>query len=107
MDNKIEIFKNEQFGEVRTILEGEKVLFCAADVAKALGYTNPNKAVNDHCRAITKRSTPISGKVQSINFIPEGDVYRLNIAANFLRLKSLNCGYLMRSFLPFAKPVAT
>ena len=52
MDNKIEIFKNEQFGEVRTILEGEKVLFCAADVAKALGYTNPNKAVNDHCRAI-------------------------------------------------------
>ena len=51
MDNKIEIFKNEQFGEVRTILEGEKVLFCAADVAKALGYTNPNKAVNDHCRA--------------------------------------------------------
>ena len=79
MDNKIEIFKNEQFGEVRTILEGEKVLFCAADVAKALGYTNPNKAVNDHCRAITKRSTPISGKVQSINFIPEGDVYRLII----------------------------
>ena len=79
MDNKIEVFKNEQFGEVRTILEGEKVLFCAADVAKALGYTNPNKAVNDHCRAITKRSTPISGKVQSINFIPEGDVYRLII----------------------------
>ena len=79
MDNKIEIFKNEQFCEVRTILEGEKVLFCAADVAKALGYTNPNKAVNDHCRAITKRSTPISGKVQSINFIPEGDVYRLII----------------------------
>ena len=79
MDNKIEIFKNEQFGEVRTILEGEKVLFCAADVAKALGYTNPNKAVNDHCRAIMKRSTPISGKVQSINFIPEGDVYRLII----------------------------
>ena len=79
MDNKIEIFKNEHFGEVRTILEGEKVLFCAADVAKALGYTNPNKAVNDHCRAIAKRSTPISGKVQSINFIPEGDVYRLII----------------------------
>ena len=77
--NNLQIFNNAQFGEVRTILEGEKVLFCAADVAKALGYTNPNKAVNDHCRAITKRSTPISGKVQSINFIPEGDVYRLII----------------------------
>ena len=79
MDNKIEVFKNEQFGEVRSILDGEKILFCAADVAKALGYTNPNKAVNDHCRAITKRSTPISGKIQQINFIPEGDVYRLII----------------------------
>ena len=79
MDNKIEVFKNEQFGEVRTILDGEKILFCAADVAKALGYTNSNKAVNDHCRAITKRSTPISGKIQQINFIPEGDVYRLII----------------------------
>ena len=56
---------------------GEKPYFCASDVAKALGYSNPNKAVNDHCRAITKRSTPISGKIQEINFIPEGDVYRL------------------------------
>ena len=74
MENQMQIFNNEQFGEVRTILESEKILFCAADVAKALGYTNPNKAVNDHCRAITKRSTPISGKVQQINFIPEGDV---------------------------------
>lgn len=58
MDNKIEIFKNEQFGEVRTILEGEKVLFCAADVAKALGYTNPNKAVNDHWQGYNETFYP-------------------------------------------------
>ena len=62
---------------MRTIEDGDKVLFCGSDVAKALGYTNPNKAINDHCRAITKRYTPISGKTQAINFIPEGDVYRL------------------------------
>ena len=69
MDNKIEIFKNEQFGEVRTILEGEKVLFCAADVAKALGYTNPNKAVNDHCRAICSpiRKTAVSFEILGTN----------------------------------------
>lgn len=76
-NTEIKIFDNAEFGKVRIIEENGKPLFCAADVAKALGYTNPNKAVNDHCRAITKRSTPISGKVQSINFIPEGDVYRL------------------------------
>ena len=45
----------------------------ATDIAKALGYTNPNKAINDHCRAITKCATPISGKMQEVNFIPEGD----------------------------------
>ncbi len=67
---------NEQFGSIRTI-EGTPQLWCGSDVAKALGYTNPNKAIRDHCRAITKRSTPISGKIQEINFIPEADVYRL------------------------------
>ena len=44
MDNKIEVFKNEQFGEVRTILEGETLLFCGSDVARALGYAIPSKA---------------------------------------------------------------
>ena len=62
---------------VRIVQENGKVLFCGSDVAKALGYTNPNKAINDHCRATVKRSTPISGKMQDINFITEGDVYRL------------------------------
>ncbi len=75
--NEIQIFESEKFGSVRTIEENGKVLFCGSDVAKALGYTNPNKAINDHCRAITKRSTPISGKMQEINFISEGDIYRL------------------------------
>lgn len=77
MKNELEIFKNEEFGQIRTLLIDEKPYFCASDIAKALGYSNPNKAVNDHCRAITKCSTPISGKIQAINFIPEGDVYRL------------------------------
>lgn len=63
-NNELEIFKNEEFGEIRTLIVDDKPYFCASDVAKALGYTNPNKAVNDHCRAITKRSTPISGKIQ-------------------------------------------
>lgn len=75
--NDLEIFKNETFGEIRTVIINEKPYFCASDIAKALGYSNPNKAVRDHCRAITKCSTPISGKTQDINFIPEGDVYRL------------------------------
>lgn len=77
MDNQVQIFENEQFGKVRIIDEDGKVLFCGTDVAKALGYARPNDAVSRHCRATVKRSSPISGKLQEINFIPEGDVYRL------------------------------
>ncbi len=75
--NELQIFKNSDFGEIRTLEEDGKILFCASDVAKALGYSRPNDAVNAHCRATVKRRTPISGKIQEINFIPEGDVYRL------------------------------
>lgn len=75
--NELQIFQSEEFGEIRTIEEDGKVLFCASDVAKALGYARPNDAVTAHCRATVKHSTPISGKIQEINFIHEGDVYRL------------------------------
>ncbi len=76
-NNELRIFSREEFGDIRTLLIDGKPYFCASDIARALGYANPNKAVNNHCRAITKCSTPISGKIQQINFIPEGDVYRL------------------------------
>lgn len=75
--NELQIFNSPEFGQVRMIVEDDKILFCASDVAKALGYRNYNDAVNKHCRAIVKCDTPISGKIQAINFIPEGDVYRL------------------------------
>lgn len=75
-----EVFKNEEFGQVRTIVIDEKPYFCANDVAKALGYSNSSKAVGDHCRYITKRYVPhpqSKSKQIEMSFIPEGDVYRL------------------------------
>ena len=39
--NELMIFNNPEFGEIRTIEEDGKVLFCGSDVAKALGYKNP------------------------------------------------------------------
>ena len=77
MENNLQIFKNEQFGEIRTIEENGNVLFCGSDVAKALGYTNPSKALGDHCKGITKRYTPTNGGNQELSFIPESDLYRL------------------------------
>lgn len=71
MENKIAVFNNEEFGAVRTISENGKILFCAKDVAVALGYSNPRKAVADHCKGVTKRDTLTEGGVQSLSYIPE------------------------------------
>lgn len=87
----LQIFSNAKFGEVRAVEIKGKPFFCGSDVAKALGYANPNKAVNDHCRAITKCSTPISGKMQEINFIPEGDLYRLIVSSKLPTAEKFEC----------------
>ena len=71
------VFENEEFGSVRTIVENGEVLFCGADVAKALGYANSRKALIDHCKGVTKRDTLTARGGQQLSFIPEGDVYRL------------------------------
>jgi len=75
--NDLQIFKNPEFGEIRTIQEDGKVLFCGKDVAQALGYARPNEAVSAHCKGTVKRRTPTAGGMQELLFIPEGDVYRL------------------------------
>lgn len=76
--NDLQIFKSDQFGEIRTLEdESGKVLFCGSDIAKALGYANTRKALSDHCKGVTKRDTLTNGGTQLLSFIPEGDVYRL------------------------------
>lgn len=79
--NEVKIFENEEFGNVRTLIEGEdKVLFCGTDVAQALGYSNTTDALKRHCRCIVKREVPhpqSPEKNLETNFIPESDVYRL------------------------------
>lgn len=74
---ELQTFNSTQFGELRTAEIEGKIYYCGNDVARALGYANPRKALNDHCKGVTKRDTPTNGGVQPLSFIPEGDVYRL------------------------------
>lgn len=75
--NKIQVFNNPDFGEVRTLSENGAVLFCGRDVATALGYSNPRDALARHCRGVVKRDTPTESGTQEMSFIPESDLYRL------------------------------
>ena len=75
---KYEAEEEQAFNEIRTIEISEgKILFCASDVAKMLGYSNASDAISRHCKGVVKCDIPTSGGLQSVGFIPEGDVYRL------------------------------
>ena len=78
MTNELQVFENNQFGQMRTITENGNTLFCGSDVAKALGYARPNDAISAHCRSTVKRRIATAqGNEADMSFIPEGDVYRL------------------------------
>ena len=75
--NELQIFENVEFGKVRTIEIDGKPYFSAVDVAHALGYSNAHDAIGRHCKGVVKHDTPTNSGIQTINFIPEGDIYRL------------------------------
>lgn len=74
---ELQIFNNPEFGELRTIEEGDKIYFVASDAAKMLGYKRPADAVTAHCKGSVKRRLPTNGGTQEMKVIPEGDLYRL------------------------------
>lgn len=77
--DEIEIFRNEEFGEVRTRVINNVPMFVGKDVAMSLGYTNPMKAIRDHVddedKGVNEMFTP--GGNQQVTFINESGVYSL------------------------------
>ena len=52
---KNQIFKNAEFGQIRTCMVDGEVYFVGKDVATALGYVNDSKAIRDHVDEEDKR----------------------------------------------------
>ena len=81
----IKIFKHEMFGEVRTLInEKGETFFVGSDVAKALGYKNPQKAIRDHVDAEDKglndSFTPVGNQNTTI-IISESGLYSLVLSS--------------------------
>lgn len=74
--NKLQIFNNEKFGQIRTSKIEGKLYFVGKDIAKSLGYKNPRDAISRHCKGVVKRDSFKEGG-QQIALISEGDMYRL------------------------------
>lgn len=97
--NTPQIFNFEK-NEVRTVLENDIPYFVANDIAKTLGYKNPSKATNDHCKkAIETWGNDSLGRRQKFKIIPESDVYRLIIKSNLPSAEKFE-SWLMEEVLP-------
>lgn len=96
----IEIFKNNEFGEIRTLVIENKPYFVGKDIAERLGYKNTNKALNDHCKkAIMTWGNDSLGRKQEMKIIPEGDLYRLIIKSNLPKAQQFEA-WVMEEVLP-------
>ena len=82
--NNIQLFKNQEFGAIRTISnEQGEALFCAKDVAEALGYKLARKAVQDHVDKgdVLKWNTPTTSGNQLMTYINESGLYALILSS--------------------------
>lgn len=48
MDNKVQVFNSDVFGEIRTVEIDNEIWFFGKDIADKLGYVNPQKAIRTH-----------------------------------------------------------
>lgn len=80
--NEIKIFENQEFGKVRALEIDGKPYFVGKDVAEALGYANPQKAIRDHTdiedRTVNDSFTVNGTKVILIN---ESGLYSLILSS--------------------------
>lgn len=85
--NDLTVFKNESFGEIRTLVINQEPWFVGKDIAIALGYSNSKKALSDHVDVEDKQQgdgvtirDPI-GREQHPTVINESGLYSLILSS--------------------------
>lgn len=88
--NDLQIFENPEFGSVRTVEVNGTPWLVGKDVATALGYKNPQRAIRDHVDAedkgVSKTATP-SGE-QEMLIINESGLYSLILSSKMPKAKA-------------------
>ena len=80
--NEIQVFENSELGKVRvTMIDGIPYFF-GVDIATALLYERPSKAISDNCKGILTKDTFKNKGGYPEKLIPEGDMYRLVVKAS-------------------------
>ncbi|OSA88358.1 UNVERIFIED_ORG: phage antirepressor Ant [Clostridium botulinum] len=82
--NKLQIFKNEEFGQVRILAINNESYFVGKDVAEILGYAKPRNAIATHVDEEDKKGAPIQGNLggtQEMTIINESGLYSLILSS--------------------------
>ena len=90
METAIQVFNNPQFGDIRTLAkENGETFFVGKDVAKALGYSDPQKAIKMHVDSEDKltRQIVVSGQKRNVIFIDESGLYSLILSSKLPQAK--------------------
>lgn len=81
--NELEVFKNEEFGEIRTLVINEEPWFIGKDIATALGYKDTSDALKRHVDnedRLTRKFT-YSGQNREMYIINESGLYSLVLSS--------------------------
>ena len=73
----IAVYHHEKFGDLRVTDREGKPWFVGQDVARSLGYADPDKAIRAHCRKTKTCSAKLAGQVRHLKIINEPDTLRL------------------------------
>ena len=80
---ELQIFNNEEFGNIRSLVIGNEPWLVGKDVARALGYKNSKNAVPTHVDEEDKLSTQIeyAGQKRNVTVINESGLYSLILSS--------------------------
>mgnify|MGYP002626962457 CR=1 FL=1 len=90
MSNKLQVFSNPEFGDLRTINIDGRIWLVANDVANALGFKNPWQALSTHVDEDDLQKmevTDSTGRIQSMNIINESGFYSLVLGSKLSTAK--------------------
>lgn len=103
--NKLQVFKNHEFGEIRTVQIKGEPYFVGKDIAERLGYERPTKAIQDHVDVEDKDVIPIQdsiGRFQNTPIINESGLYSLILSSKLPRAKQFKL-WVTREVIPIIR----
>ena len=98
---ELQIFENDEFGKIRTLLIDGEPWFIGKDIAEKLAYTNTAKAIRDHVDEEDKliERIVLSGQKRSIICINESGLYSLILSSKLPTAKKFK-RWLVGTVLP-------